>query len=166
MLAIRLQRIGRRGHAAYRMVVQDSHWSPKSGKVIAFLGNYDPHTKNFNFDKEKATEFVKNGAHPSPKVAQLLRKEGQKLPKWVAKPAKKSGKVRNPDKKAEVKTASPPADEAKDSATNKVAEEPAAEPTAEASAKAAETETAVDGTDEPKSESDTEAPADEPKPES
>lgn len=120
MLAIRLKRIGRRSQAAYRMVVQDSHWSPKSGKVVAFLGSYDPHTKTLNLNKEKTAEFVKNGAQPSPKVAQLLRKDGQKLPKWVAKPAKKSGKARNPDKKAKVSTPTATSDE------------PASEPAAEA----------------------------------
>ena len=46
MLAIRLQRVGRKGHAMYRLVVQESQRHPSSGRVIAFVGTYDPHTKD------------------------------------------------------------------------------------------------------------------------
>lgn len=167
MLAIRFQRIGRRGQAAYRMVVQDSHWSPKSGKVVAFLGSYDPHSKTININTEKATEFIKNGAQPSPKVAQLLRKEGQKLPKWVAKPVKKSGKVRNPDKKAKAETApseSPVQEQieepVEDADSKPVEDEPEAEAVA-TEQNAAETETAK--TEEAAEASAPEKSAEEPK---
>jgi small subunit ribosomal protein S16 len=44
-----MQRTGRRGHAMFRVIVQDSHRSPTSGKVVAFLGSYDPHTKSRYF---------------------------------------------------------------------------------------------------------------------
>jgi small subunit ribosomal protein S16 len=98
VLAIRLQRQGRSGHAHYRVVVQDSRWSPKRGKVVAHIGSYDPHNKTAILDKEKAESYLKNGAHPSERVAILLQNEGVKLPKWVDNPAKKEGKIRNPEK--------------------------------------------------------------------
>lgn len=98
MLVIRLQRQGRSGHAHFRVVVQDSRWSPKRGKVVAHLGSYDPHTKAVILDKEKAALYLKNGAQPSERIVVLFENEGLKLPSWAAKPAKKEGKTRNPEK--------------------------------------------------------------------
>lgn len=98
MLAIRMQRTGRKGHAMFRIIVQDSHVTPTSGKVVAFLGNYDPHTKAVTVDKEAAAKFLSNGAQPSPRVATLLQSEGVKLPEWVTDGSKKDGKTRNPEK--------------------------------------------------------------------
>ena len=54
MLVIRLQRTGRKGHAMFRIVVQDSRQTPTSGKVVARLGSYNPHNKEVIIDKEKA----------------------------------------------------------------------------------------------------------------
>lgn len=98
MLAIRLQRTGRSGHPEYRMIVQDSHRSPTSGKVVASLGNYNPHTKSVNINKEKAEFYVSNGAQPSPRVAKLLKEEGVKLPKWVEFAEKKTSPIKNLEK--------------------------------------------------------------------
>jgi small subunit ribosomal protein S16 len=98
MLAIRLQRTGRSGHPEYRMIVQDSHRSPSSGKVVASLGNYNPHTKSVNINKEKAEFYVSNGAQPSPRVAKLLKEEGLKLPKWVEFAEKKTSPIKNLEK--------------------------------------------------------------------
>ena len=44
MLAIRMQRTGRKGHAMFRVVVQESRLTPTSGRVVAMLGSYDPHS--------------------------------------------------------------------------------------------------------------------------
>src|ERR1700755_2953844 len=98
MLAIRMQRTGRKGHAMFRVVVQDSRITPTSGKVVAMLGSYDPHAKTTSLDKEKAAAFLKNGAQPSERVAFLLKSEGVKLPSWVEVDTKKAGKLRNPEK--------------------------------------------------------------------
>jgi small subunit ribosomal protein S16 len=91
MLAIRMQRIGRRGTAHFRIVVQDARKSPKSGKLVAHLGNYNPHSKQLNLDADKTKLFLKNGARPSNKTALLLKKEGIKLPKWVNVKTNKAG---------------------------------------------------------------------------
>jgi small subunit ribosomal protein S16 len=98
MLAIRMQRTGRKGHAMFRMVVQDSHRTPTSGKVVALLGSYDPHAKSVTLDKEKASFYLVHGARPSDRVARLLKAEGVKLPKWAQLEGKKSGAIRNLDK--------------------------------------------------------------------
>ncbi len=98
MLAIRLQRTGRKGHAMFRVVVQDSRRTPTSGKVVSQLGTYDPHSKAVTLDGEKASFYLTNGAQPSPRAAVLLKNEGVKLPEWVATSDKKSGAIRHPEK--------------------------------------------------------------------
>ncbi len=115
MLAIRMQRTGRKGHANFRVIVQDSHLSPTSGKFVAHLGSYDPHTKVSTLVKEKAAFYLEHGARPSDRVAQLLKKEGVKLPEWVEVSGKKSHAIRHTDKlrrnrPAEAKAAETPAD--------------------------------------------------------
>lgn len=98
MLSIRMQRTGRKGHAMFRVVVQESRLTPTSGKVVALLGSYDPHAKTLILDKEKASKFLNNGAQPSDRAAMLMQKEGIKLPKWVKLSEKQNGKIRNPEK--------------------------------------------------------------------
>lgn len=98
MLTIRMQRTGRKGHAMFRVVVQDSHVTPTSGKVVALLGSYDPHAKTTNVDTEKASFYLEHGAQPSDRVARLLQNEGVKLPKWYKAPVTKSGGIRNAEK--------------------------------------------------------------------
>src|ERR1044072_128500 len=98
MLAIRLQRTGRKGHAMFRMVVQDSRRTPSSGKVVALLGTYDPHSKAVNVDGDKAAFYLTHGAQPSPRAAVLLKGEGVDLPKWVSLRGEKAGAIRNPEK--------------------------------------------------------------------
>lgn len=128
MLAIRLQRTGRKGHAQYRMVVQDSRRTPTSGRFVYLLGNFDPHTKDININKEKAEFYLANGARPSDRVARLLKAQGIKLPDWVKLEPKQTGATRNPEKLRK----------------NRPAEEPAADKPASDEPAAAETEAPVE----------------------
>lgn len=98
MLSIRLQRTGRKGHSMFRLVVQESRYTPTSGKVVAQLGSFDPHSKTAQINLEKASLYLKNGAQPSGRAALLLQKEGVELPKWVKLAASKSRTTRHPDK--------------------------------------------------------------------
>ncbi len=135
MLAIRMQRTGRRGHAQFRVIVQDSHFSPTSGRVVAYVGNYNPHTKAATLNGEKIAGYLDNGAQPSDGVIRLLQKEGIKLPDWVKQPTEKKRTIRHPDKLRRNRPKDAPAPEVKaeetpaaeDSATP---EAPAEEPTA------------------------------------
>ena len=106
-----MQRTGRKGHAMFRVVVQDSRRTPSSGKYVALLGSYDPHAKVTTLEKEKAELYLKNGAQPSDRVVSLFAKEGVKLPSWVKVAEPKQGKVRNPEKlrKNQPKSAEPEA---------------------------------------------------------
>lgn len=164
MLAIRLQRTGRKGHAQYRVVVQDSRLTPTSGRVVYRLGNYDPHAKVLNIDKEKADFYLEHGAQPSDRIARLFQKEGVKLPAWVSISEPVKRELRNPEKlrknrpdepKAEEPTAeAPAAEEAQPEAVAAADETPAEEATAPA-----EPETSADS-DEQQTEEATEAKAD------
>lgn len=99
MLAIRMQRTGRKGHAMFRVIVQDSRRTPTSGRIVALLGSYDPHAKTTQLEKEKAAYYLEHGAQPSERVVRLLRSEGVALPKWVTLPSdSKSRTVRHADK--------------------------------------------------------------------
>ncbi len=99
MLAIRMQRTGRKGHPMYRVVVQDSHRQPTSGRVVANLGSYNPHTKETTLDKEQAATFLKNGAQPSDRVVKLLQNEKVELPSWVKVTSdKKQKSIKNTEK--------------------------------------------------------------------
>lgn len=105
----------------FRVVVQDSRVTPTSGKVVAQLGHYDPHTKAVTIDKEKASLFLTNGAQPSDRVARLLQKEGVKLPDWATlNDSDRSRTIRNAEKLR------------KNQPKEEVSEEMAEEPTADA----------------------------------
>ncbi len=140
MLAIRLQRIGRAGYPVYRIAVQESQRHPSSGRVVAYVGSYNPHTKQVNVQTELAQKYLDNGAQPTPRVVKLLKAEGVKLPKWVKEfDTSKQGAIKNVEKLRK----NQPAEE--------VVEEPAVEEAVEAPA-----EEVVEATEEV-----TEAPAEE-----
>jgi small subunit ribosomal protein S16 len=155
MLVIRMQRTGRKGHAQFRVVVQDSRRTPTSGNIVASLGHYDPHTKKTEIDKEKAAYYLGNGAQPSDRVVRLLQAEGVKLPTWVKVATVKSSAIKNQDKLRRNR----PAEEAAP------VEEPAAEE-AEATEAPSETpaEEVVAEAEAPAEEAAVEAPSEEEKP--
>lgn len=132
-----MQRTGRKGHAQFRVVVQDSRVTPTSGRVVAGLGSYNPHTKEAVLDTEKAAFYLKNGAQPSERVAALFKKEGIKLPSWVELADKKQKTVKNADKLRKNRPAEPASEEAVAEPEAPVAtgapaaEEPASEEAAE-----------------------------------
>ena len=98
MLAIRMQRNGRAHLPMYRIVVQESQRHPLSGRVVAEVGNYNPATKALILNKELVEKYLKNGAHPSSRVAFILKKNGIKLPKWYKEAPAKSAKAKHADK--------------------------------------------------------------------
>lgn len=126
MLVIRMQRTGRKGHAMFRVVVQDSRRTPSSGKIVAGLGSYDPHAKTLILNKEKTKFYLEHGAQPSDRAARLIAGESIKLPNWVVTPSTKARTVRNADKRR----STTPAPEVE--VAPAAAEAPAAEPDAAA----------------------------------
>lgn len=98
MLAIRLQRLGRKALPIYRLAVQESQRHPSSGRVVAYVGSYNPHTKETKINEEKVGFYLKNGAQPTPRVVRILKDQKVSLPTWVKEPGKKDSSIRNPEK--------------------------------------------------------------------
>lgn len=99
MLAIRLQRLGRKAMPVYRVAVQESRRHPSSGRVVAYIGTHNPHTKTTTLDKEKTGFYLKNGAQPTTRVVRLLVAEKIDLPSWVKQSRSDQKKtIRNPEK--------------------------------------------------------------------
>lgn len=111
MLAIRLQRLGRKGYPVYRLAVQESQRHPSSGRVVAYVGSYNPHTKDANIQVEVAQKYLDNGAQPTPRVVRLLKDAGVKLPSWVKEPAAKEKAIKSPEKLRKNQPKEEPAEE-------------------------------------------------------
>lgn len=110
MLAIRLQRLGRKAYPVYRVAVQESHRHPTSGRVVAYVGSYNPHTKETKLDAEKVAKYLANGAQPTPRVVKLMLEQKIAMPAWVKTDrVVRTASTRNPDKlrKNQPKTEAP-----------------------------------------------------------
>ena len=95
MLAIRLQRVGRKHEPKFRVVLTDSKNGPKSGKFLEVLGSYDARIKNdikqLKIDRIK--ELMTTGAKLSDTLHNFLVNEkviaGKKVNKLPKKTATK-----------------------------------------------------------------------------
>ncbi|MCX6788804.1 MAG: 30S ribosomal protein S16 [Candidatus Jorgensenbacteria bacterium] len=74
MLAIKLKRVGKKGQATFRVVVNEKR-SKVQGKFNDDLGWYNPHT-NEELDAVKAADWMKKGAQPTETVHNLLVRTG------------------------------------------------------------------------------------------
>ena len=72
---IRLKRIGAKKAPFYRVVVADGRF-PRNGRFIEEIGTYNPcvDPAEVKIDKEKAEQWIKNGAQPTETVRALLKK--------------------------------------------------------------------------------------------
>ena len=74
---IRLRRMGAKKAPYYRVVVADSRY-PRDGRFIEQVGTYNPMTEPavVEFDAEKVTKWIANGAQPTDTVKRLLKNKG------------------------------------------------------------------------------------------
>jgi small subunit ribosomal protein S16 len=74
---IRLRRVGRKGQAFFRIVIADSR-SPRDGRFVATIGNYNPRANPavINVNAEQAQAWLAKGAMPTDTVRSLLKKAG------------------------------------------------------------------------------------------
>ena len=75
MLAIRLQRIGRKKQPLYRVVVSEST-KDMYGDHLENLGTYNPKTKETKLNIEQIKHWLDKGAQPSNTIYNFLVKEG------------------------------------------------------------------------------------------
>ena len=85
---MRLTRMGTRKKPYYRIVVADSD-SPRDGKFIEIVGNYDPkkNPAEITVREDRVREWLSKGAAPTLTVSQLLGKKGITIPKDKTKVA-------------------------------------------------------------------------------
>lgn len=77
MVRIRLLRTGKRKQPAYRVVVADQR-SPRDGRFVEILGNYNPLTdpSEISIDETRALHWLALGAQPSESATALLKRTG------------------------------------------------------------------------------------------
>lgn len=71
MLKVRLQRIGKKKQAHYKIVVLE-HTKKPQGKYLEQVGTYDPRGKVFKADRERVEYWTSKGAQVSPTVNNLM----------------------------------------------------------------------------------------------
>jgi small subunit ribosomal protein S16 len=74
---LRLVRVGKTKQPSYRVVAADSR-SPRDGRFIEILGQYDPRNEPsvVKIDNEKALKWLSQGAQPTERVQKLLEISG------------------------------------------------------------------------------------------
>ena len=74
---IRLMRVGKKKQPTYRVVVADSR-SPRNGRFIEIIGQYEPRVEpsGFTVDAAKALAWLEKGAQPTEQVLKLLVADG------------------------------------------------------------------------------------------
>ena len=77
MIKLRLRRMGAKKRPSYRVVAADSR-SPRDGRFIESLGDYDPLTEpsTVKLNEERVRHWLSVGAQPSDTVRDILRRQG------------------------------------------------------------------------------------------
>ena len=75
MVRIRLRREGSLNNPYYKVVVANQR-SPRDGKFIEIIGNYDPKKEGVNakVDLDRADYWISKGAQPSDTVRSIIKK--------------------------------------------------------------------------------------------
>ncbi|MEK7181463.1 MAG: 30S ribosomal protein S16 [Patescibacteria group bacterium] len=104
MLAIKLQRIGKKHQPGYRLVVAERR-SKMIAPPVEDLGAYNPFSKVITFKKERVEYWLSKGAMPTETVHNLLVTKGVINGKKVAiKMRKSKGGAEAPKVAVEVKS--------------------------------------------------------------
>lgn len=87
---MRLQRKGRKKSPFYQIVIADAR-SPRDGKYIERIGSYNPMTvpATIELDRDKAYDWLENGAQPSETMRAILRFKGVLYRKHLMRGVKK-----------------------------------------------------------------------------
>lgn len=127
MLAIRLQRVGRKNDPSFRIIVQDHRRSPKKTRgLVEFVGSYDARKGTPQVNGERIKYWMGMGAQPSATVHNILIDTKVITGKKVNAMNKKTKVVKEAPKE-EPKAAAPKAEEPKAEEAAPAAEAPAEE---------------------------------------
>ena len=74
---LRLTRVGARNNPIWRVVAADKR-SPRDGRFLEVLGQYNPQTdpSTIDLDEERVRDWLARGAQPSGTVKRLLKAKG------------------------------------------------------------------------------------------
>ena len=77
MLRIRLARVGKKKHPAYRIVVAEAK-APRDGSYIEWIGTYDPmqNPPAITLKQDRALHWLRLGAQASDPVQRILDRNG------------------------------------------------------------------------------------------
>lgn len=77
MVKLRLKRMGKKQAPMYKIVAADSR-SPRNGRFIESVGNYNPHTEPAQviLKEDRVMHWLVKGAKPTETVRNLFRREG------------------------------------------------------------------------------------------
>ena len=131
MLAIRLQRVGRKNDPSFRVIVTDSKMKPKTGNFLEVLGSYNARQGKPVINTERAKHWLSMGAQASGTVHNLLVDLKAVTGKKVNVLGKKTPIIKEVPKE-EVKAATPAPESADSRPDAEVAAEAPAEAVAEA----------------------------------
>lgn len=128
-VTIRLRREGSINHPYYKVVVADKR-SPRDGKFIEIVGNYDPKKTGHNsaLKLERIEHWIARGAQPSDTVRSLIKKN-RKVASGEAveeAPAPRPAAKKEPEAPKETPAPAAEAAPVQDEAAPPAAEEPAA----------------------------------------
>lgn len=121
---IRLRRVGKRNAPAHRIVVADSR-SPRDGRFIEIIGQYDPRNKTETIDLERAEYWLGEGAQASETVQHII--ERAKTGKMKEQKAAPVMQTKAPKVQAQAEEEAAPAEEAPAETEEVATEEKAAE---------------------------------------
>ncbi len=99
---MRLQRIGKRGQAYFRIIVTE-HTKKPQGEYLELLGSYDPHKKTLLTKKDRIEHWMSKGVQLSPTVNNLLvnnKKVTEKPAALAAAPKETKAAEEAPDQEA------------------------------------------------------------------
>lgn len=72
MLMIRLQRVGRKNYAEFRIVVTEKSRAAKSSNYVELVGHYNPHSDTVSVQADRVKYWIEKGAQVSGTVHNLL----------------------------------------------------------------------------------------------
>jgi small subunit ribosomal protein S16 len=109
MLKIRLSRGGAKKRPFYRIVVSDSR-APRDGDFIEKIGTYNPlladdKAERVNWNEERLTYWLGQGAQPTDRIARFLGKAGLRPAPKRSNPEKAKPKAKAQERSAAARTA-------------------------------------------------------------
>lgn len=127
-----------------------------TGKFVAVLGHYNPHTKELVIKRDEVQKHLSHGAQPSNTVIKLLLRDKVELPTWVKLKTKIVKQTEAPAEEAKSEDKAPEAKAEAEAPAIEATEEVRVAEVNEAAAGAAEDKAPdVDGTDTAASEAET-----------